>query len=591
MTRPARLAAHGRRAAVLGSRWRPRSRALRQATAATALWDAVCADGSNRLLRRRMTLRLVRPALLGRRGRRRRRRVAAAATARVGLPQPPAGLAGAAGCNGFARTVAAAIARYGAHRVGVVLGYEHLGHPQHRVGLRPSARDTGTGRRTSTTAEPIRSTRCAASAPKCWACRGPMVDDLDGLLVQRQGLPDGAALDRTAGLIDAAVVGGVDSLCLSTLHGFDALQLLSDDICRPFDAARKRHLDRRGGRLRAARPAGRRRQLARRRRVQRRLAHVDAASRGPGRAGRHARSACGRRAWRPADIGYVNAHGTATPANDRAEAAALDAVFGAGAACRCRRPRASPATRWARPASSKRSSPCRRSSSRSCRQSANLRDARPGAGARPGHAAARSAPAPCDEQQLRLRRQQLLAGLRHGRIDVSRCSSIFMPPACWHRASTSLADLLAACRRGEPSLPAPPAARCPAPQALPAERAPARQPGRAPDAGLHRAGAAGEPVPDRPAAHRCSRPTKAPARSASRCSRRWRRRARCRRCCSRNSVHNAPSGYFSIAYRNRQSATVVSLGLESFASGLLCAASEAAGQRPAGAAAWPTTRR
>lgn len=42
-----------------------------------------------------------------------------------------------------------------------------------------------------------------------------------------------------------------------------------------------------------------------------------------------------------------------------------------------------------------------------------------------------------------------------------------------------------------------------------------------------------------------------------------------------NSVHNAPSGYFSIASRNRQSATVVSLGLESFASGLLCAVSEA----------------
>ena len=42
-----------------------------------------------------------------------------------------------------------------------------------------------------------------------------------------------------------------------------------------------------------------------------------------------------------------------------------------------------------------------------------------------------------------------------------------------------------------------------------------------------------------------------------------------------NSVHNAPSGYFSIAYQNRQSATSVSLGQESFASGLLCAASEA----------------
>lgn len=41
-----------------------------------------------------------------------------------------------------------------------------------------------------------------------------------------------------------------------------------------------------------------------------------------------------------------------------------------------------------------------------------------------------------------------------------------------------------------------------------------------------------------------------------------------------NSVQNAPSGYFSISWRNRQSSTVVSLGLESFASGLLCAVTE-----------------
>ena len=42
-----------------------------------------------------------------------------------------------------------------------------------------------------------------------------------------------------------------------------------------------------------------------------------------------------------------------------------------------------------------------------------------------------------------------------------------------------------------------------------------------------------------------------------------------------NSVQNAPSGYFSISWHNRQSSTVVSLGLESFASGLLCAVTEA----------------
>jgi hypothetical protein len=42
-----------------------------------------------------------------------------------------------------------------------------------------------------------------------------------------------------------------------------------------------------------------------------------------------------------------------------------------------------------------------------------------------------------------------------------------------------------------------------------------------------------------------------------------------------NSVHNAPSGYLSIGYQNRQSAMSVSLGRESFAAGLLCAVTEA----------------
>jgi hypothetical protein len=48
-----------------------------------------------------------------------------------------------------------------------------------------------------------------------------------------------------------------------------------------------------------------------------------------------------------------------------------------------------------------------------------------------------------------------------------------------------------------------------------------------------------------------------------------------------NSVLNAPSGYFSIARRNRQPSTVVSVGLESFAAGLVCAVTDAAATRQA----------
>jgi len=41
------------------------------------------------------------------------------------------------------------------------------------------------------------------------------------------------------GIVDAAIVGGVDSLCDSVLFGFNALELVSPEPCRPFDAARR----------------------------------------------------------------------------------------------------------------------------------------------------------------------------------------------------------------------------------------------------------------------------------------------------------------------------------------------------------------
>ena len=40
------------------------------------------------------------------------------------------------------------------------------------------------------------------------------------------------------GVVDAVVVGGVDSLCLSILYGFNSLELVSANLCRPFDRRR-----------------------------------------------------------------------------------------------------------------------------------------------------------------------------------------------------------------------------------------------------------------------------------------------------------------------------------------------------------------
>jgi 3-oxoacyl-[acyl-carrier-protein] synthase-1 len=42
----------------------------------------------------------------------------------------------------------------------------------------------------------------------------------------------------SSGLVDAVLVGGVDTLCLSVLYGFSSLELVSRNPCRPFDSAR-----------------------------------------------------------------------------------------------------------------------------------------------------------------------------------------------------------------------------------------------------------------------------------------------------------------------------------------------------------------
>lgn len=140
------------------------------------------------------------------------------------------------------------------------------------------------------------------------------------------------ALD--AGWCDAAVVGGVDSLCLTTLYGFNSLQLIADDICRPADARRKG--------ISIGEAAGF--ALLERGALSGDLAllgygessdayHMSAPD-PEGRGARQAmRDALQRAGLTPADIGYINLHGTATPANDASEDQAVMGVFGAQTPC------------------------------------------------------------------------------------------------------------------------------------------------------------------------------------------------------------------------------------------------------------------
>ena len=133
-----------------------------------------------------------------------------------------------------------------------------------------------------------------------------------------------------AGVIDAAVVGGVDSLCLTTLYGFHSLQLVSARPCRPFDVARDGISigEAAAFALSSARRTAsiRRHPVAGRRRVERCLSHVIAPPRGPRRRAAMLRALAGA-ALAPQDIDYINLHGTGTPSNDNAEGKAVAACL------------------------------------------------------------------------------------------------------------------------------------------------------------------------------------------------------------------------------------------------------------------------
>lgn len=237
--------------------------------------------------------------------------------------------------DGFSDAVREACTRWGAARVAVVLGTSTSGilhtemayrHRQSDGALPPDfhyAHTHNTGSLAAFVGEALGidgpghvvSTACSSSA-KVFATASRLID---------------------AGLVDAAVVGGVDSLCLTTLYGFNSLELFSSDICRPWDAQRDGLSLGEGAafallerpRDDAPEPLGW-------------LLGTGETSDGhhmstphPQGAGAVAamRQALAAAGLQPHDIGYINLHGTATPNNDSSEDRAVTAVFGTDVPC------------------------------------------------------------------------------------------------------------------------------------------------------------------------------------------------------------------------------------------------------------------
>lgn len=238
--------------------------------------------------------------------------------------------------NGFNAAVGAAAARYGRRRIGVLLGTSTAGILQteqayrHRdpvTGALPGDFNYRTTHNSYSVADFVRhafnldgpamviSTACSSSA-KVFAAAARMI---------------------AADLIDAALVGGVDSLCLTTLYGFNSLELLSPEPCRPFDADRnglsigeaaafvllQRPADSLDANAVLLLGAG-----------ESSDAHHMSSPHPEGLGARMAMEAALKTAGlQPADIDYINLHGTATPSNDAAEGHAVATLFGGQVPC------------------------------------------------------------------------------------------------------------------------------------------------------------------------------------------------------------------------------------------------------------------
>lgn len=229
--------------------------------------------------------------------------------------------------DGFMSAVRRAAAQHGAHRVAVVMGSSTAS-----IGATEDAYQV--------------LARCGEFPPQPDNPALHTLHSLTGFVQEALGLRGPAQTISTAcsssakafacaerlmrlGLVDAAVVGGVDSLCGSVVFGFHALQLVSADPCRPFDTQRR------------GINVGEAAAFALLERAPDGLqllgcgessdAHHLSAPDPHGAGAEAALDQALTRAGLPAsEVGYIHLHGTATPKNDDAEARLIARRFAPG---------------------------------------------------------------------------------------------------------------------------------------------------------------------------------------------------------------------------------------------------------------------
>src|SRR5690606_8625686 len=139
--------------------------------------------------------------------------------------------------DGFVDAVNLAVAKYGAERVGVFMGTSTSGILQTELAYRRLDPVTGDLPIDFVYDKTQNTFSVADFTRHYFGLHGPAVS-ISSACSSSAKVFGSARRMIAAGLIDAAIVGGVDSLCLTTLYGFNSLGLLSSQACRPFDIHR-----------------------------------------------------------------------------------------------------------------------------------------------------------------------------------------------------------------------------------------------------------------------------------------------------------------------------------------------------------------
>jgi 3-oxoacyl-[acyl-carrier-protein] synthase-1 len=221
--------------------------------------------------------------------------------------------------DSFSEAVADSAARWGPRRVGVFLGTSTAGMLETELAYRDRDPATGALRADFNYAGTHNSFSVADFVRRALQLQGPVAVVCTACSSSAKVFASAQRM-ISADVIDAAVVGGVDSLCLTTLYGFHSLQLTSRFACRPFDVARDGiSIGEAAAFVLLERPrAGVDRDAIM-------LLGAGESSDAYHMSSPHPEA--------PGDIDYINLHGTATPSNDSTEDLAITSIFGTRTPC------------------------------------------------------------------------------------------------------------------------------------------------------------------------------------------------------------------------------------------------------------------